>query len=655
MPLNPITPRTTALLASDQAVFRTRKVQQELLEAQRQISTGLRVAKPSDDPARLSAILDLQRRERAREGELQHIETAAVVVNAADAALGEAHDILIEAHSLASSQIGVGSDEATREAEAHVVSAQLAALTELANQRYGDVAVFGGRGEREHINADAPGGAPGDLFVPFLGGVRYLGTRDNLAIDAGASTYLDMTSNGVDAFGSLSARIESTIDLNPGAADDVRIADLGGGDGDGVAPGTISVAVNGNTVQLDLAAADSLGDVATLVTDAIETLAPGSGSLLVTPSGFQLQAAAGNTITLGESGEGTTAAMLALPASSVGPAATFGGDLAVRLTPLTRLANLGGLPDLASGLLITQGGTSKVADFLDDQTIQDMQNTVDALNLGVRLEINRDGDGLNLVSEVSGPRLSVGENGGSTARDLGLSSYGPSTLLSDFGDGIGVETQPGEPDVRVTLHDGTTFAADLSQAATVGDVVDALNAAAAGVTGGGFSIGYAAVGTGLTFTDTTAGGGAFTIDNAGLSLAATHLGIAGDAAGGNLIQGKDHAAVRVNSAFTHLADLRDALQSNSTPGITLAGGKLEDDAERVVSARGVVAARASRLDDHSQRLEDLQLAETTMLSQIRDADLTQVLTRFSQLNTQLQATLQTSAQSLQLSLLDYLR
>ena len=44
-----------------------------------------------------------------------------------------------------------------------------------------------------------------------------------------------------------------------------------------------------------------------------------------------------------------------------------------------------------------------------------------------------------------------------------------------------------------------------------------------------------------------------------------------------------------------------------------------------------------------------------MLSQLRDADLTEVITRFQQLQTQLQATLQTSAQSLQLSLLDYLR
>ena len=659
MPL-PISPRPTALLASDQALFRTQRVQAAIQDAQRQIATGLRIAKPSDDPALISSILMLQRRATQREGELQHIQQASGVLNTADAALGEAHDILIDAHSLASSQIGAASDEATRDAQAEVVSAQLAGMVELANQRHGGVAIFGGRGERQALDGGPFPADQGDLFIPFLGGVRYMGTRDNLAVDAGQSSLIDMNTNGVDAFGSLSARVEGGIDLNPGAADDVPIADIGNAALGPIHPGTLAVTVNGSTTQIDLSTAHSLGDTANLITDAIDSLAPGSGTLTVTPAGFQLSAATGNTITLSDIGTGDTLEQLALPASATGPGFSNGGDLHIRLTPLSKIANLGGGIDLASGLLVSQNATSKVADFSNDETIQDMQNTIDALNLGVRLEINDTGTGLRLISDVSGPRLSVGENGGTTARDLGLLSYGPSTLLSDFRESLGVETQAGEPDIAITLHDGSAFDVNLSNALTVGDVVASIQAAAsaAGVGAGGFTVDYATVGTGLTFTDNTTGPGSFSIDNAGLSLAASHLGIAADGGtgvAGATLQGQDNAKVRVDSVFTHLADLRDALQNNSSSGITLAGGALESASERVVSARGVLGARAQRLEQQSQRLQDQSLAEANMLSQLQDADLTEVITRFQQLQTQLQATLQTSAQSLQLSLLDFLR
>ena len=44
-----------------------------------------------------------------------------------------------------------------------------------------------------------------------------------------------------------------------------------------------------------------------------------------------------------------------------------------------------------------------------------------------------------------------------------------------------------------------------------------------------------------------------------------------------------------------------------------------------------------------------------MLSQLQDADLTEVLTRFQQLQLQLQASLQVGSANQQLSLLDFLR
>jgi flagellin-like hook-associated protein FlgL len=51
----------------------------------------------------------------------------------------------------------------------------------------------------------------------------------------------------------------------------------------------------------------------------------------------------------------------------------------------------------------------------------------------------------------------------------------------------------------------------------------------------------------------------------------------------------------------------------------------------------------------------MKTAEQQMLSGLQDADLTTVITRFSQLQEQLQGSLEVAAKELQTSLLDYLQ
>ena len=112
-------------------------------------------------------------------------------------------------------------------------------------------------------------------------------------------------------------------------------------------------------------------------------------------------------------------------------------------------------------------------------TVQELINTVNGSGLGVRMEINASRTGLNLVNEVSGTQLSIGENaGGTTATDLGLRSFAGDTDLADFNYGTGVRVSAGVVDFRVELHDGTQIDVNLDGATTVQDVLDAINAAA---------------------------------------------------------------------------------------------------------------------------------------------------------------------------------
>jgi flagellar hook-associated protein 3 FlgL len=640
------------MLTSNSLLSALRRTQLELLKNQEQISSTKSVNRPSDAPSKASAILSVQRQLEAREQHGRNLEHAAGVLDNTDAALADATDLLIEARSIASSQVGIGSNADTRKNQAAVIDAQLQALIDISNRKYQEVSLFGGR-----FNPKS-----GPVFVERFGGVQYLGQRGNLGADAGLDSELGFNSNGVDAFSALSTRVSSLVDLDPQATGATRLADINGAQNAGFRAGSVTLTVDATAISVDLTDAATLDDVITRINDAIDGIDPTAGSLAIAGGGFALTAAAGHTITIGEQSGGEAAGDLGIDITATA-GTTAGGDLDPRLTPQTTLASLGASIDFASGLLITQGSTSKVADFSAATTVQDMQNVIDALDLGVRLEINEEQTSFNLVSEVSGVNFSVGENGGTTAADLGLRTYNLDTNLSDFRFGNGISNPAGD-DFEVNLHDGSSFRVNLDGATTVQDVITAIQTAATtagltvgapGAAGTDFNIGLATTGNGMTLEDGTAGGADFRVVQLGESLAADNLGIYANSGAASSIAGEDKAMVRVESVFSHLIALRDALTGDDSAGITVAGGAIETDVEKLAKARADVGVRAQRVEQQKQRSAELEIAEKTLLSGLQDADLTEVITRFQQLQLQLQASMQVGAQNLQLSLMDFLR
>ncbi|XAM01001.1 flagellin [Phycisphaeraceae bacterium D3-23] len=647
--ISPLLGRTSSLMSSALLRQRLQDTQRELLQMQDQISTGQAVSRGSDAPGSVSAILFLNQSAMERQQQQVNLNHATGVLNLADVSLGDVTNILIEAQQIASSQIGVGSDADTREAQSQVIDAQLRGILEIANRQYNNLSLFGGSNGA---------GNDGLIFEEFLGGIRYTGTDVNLFNDVGAIRDEQFTSNGFEAFGALSTRVRSQVDLDPQASPGILLSDINGARGAGFSAGSINLTVNAASTTVDLSTANSLEDVGILINFAIQQLDPAAGSVELVQAGYTLDATPGNTITIADPQGGVTAADLGLNLSATSTT-VLGANLNVRLTENTPLGDLGIPVDLGSGLLITQGENSGVADFSDAGTIQDLQNAVQALGLGVRLTINAEGTGLDITSEVSGISLSVGENGGTTASDFGLRTLDGVTELAEFRQGIGVETsKPGEPDVSFTLHDGTTFTVDLASAVNVDDVIALVQAEATanGLTVGvDFEITMATTGNGLVVTDNTAGANDFVVANAGLSLAAEHLGLVGNAGSGATIAGEDTAQVRVDNMLTHLMELRAALATNNELGITIAGSSIEDDIDQVISARAEVGVQARRIEDQLRLVEDQGFQEERMLSELQDADLTEVLTKFSQLQLQLQASMQVGSSNLQLSLLDFLR
>jgi flagellin-like hook-associated protein FlgL len=266
--------------------------------------------------------------------------------------------------------------------------------------------------------------------------------------------------------------------------------------------------------------------------------------------------------------------------------------------------------------------------------------------------------------------MSIGEvSGGTTATELGVRSFTGTTLISDLNDGRGVQIKTGgvdpisglpdpalDQDFRITLRDGTSFDVDLENLHTIQDVLDQINAAAAGAgvaVPGTFEAALAADGNGIELTDASVGAGATTVASLNGSFAAQDLGILASSSTGTLT-GEDRAMVAVDSVFSHLIALRDALLADDELGIVHAGEKFEADVARLAEARADVGVRARRVTDAVTREEDLKLQDVGLKSKVQDLDYTEAAVRFAQLQQQLQAGLTTASRASALSLLDYL-
>jgi flagellin-like hook-associated protein FlgL len=491
-----------------------------------------------------------------------------------------------------------------------------------------------------------------------------------MVTDIGLNSGVPTTLSAEQAFGALSARVEGFVDLNPEMTLTTRLADLNGARGLGIAKGSFTVTVNAVQTTVDMSDAETVGDVISRLEDAIQATDPGAtvaidatngGMLAITPS-------AGFTVVITDGATEATASDLGLLGTFAGGSTTTSEDLDPRITELTPLSAMAGLTLPLGTLRIRNSNQVRDLDLSGATTVRDLMNSFEALGIGVRIEIAESGGRINAKNELSGGILSIEEiGGGTTATALGIRSFHTSTLLADFNQGRGVgqvsgksDPQTGLPDpslntdFRITVKDGRSFDVDIDGATNVQDVLDQVNAAAlaAGVTALEFTAGLAASGNGIELTDNTVGT-TTSVADLNDSSAAFDLGILGSTSSATFT-GQDRATVAVESAFSHLMALRDALLANDEAGISFATDRLDDDLSRAVEARADVGVRAQRIEDATTREEDLNVQDESLRSQVRDLDYTSAAIRFSNLQQILQAGYQTAAAAQQLTLLDFL-
>jgi len=637
--------RISQNLRTNLIVDSVRRNQLELFLTQTRIATGRRFVSPSEDPVGASRALDLTQALARQEQFVANVQYGDNFLTAADSALTELNSLLIQASSIASQTVSNLTSADERAAEAEVITAIRQQVQTVGNRQFDGRYIFAGRD-----TLDRP-------FVDGLGGVVYTGDIGELVTRVSDDLLSPISMPGSQVFGALSAPIASNVDLTPTLDDSTRLEDITGAAGETIRTGTLVFnEVGGAGVfTVDLSTADTIGDVVTAINDAAAVAAAGVTATLA-DTGLVI-APSGSSVSVTDSSGGAVAADLGILTPTPATTDIVGGTLlpqVTRLTPIEDLAGGAGI-DIDSGFIITNGGQSATVDISAAVAVQDIVNAINNAGVHVLARVNEAGTGIDVFNQVSGTSLTIGENGGTTAADLGIRTFDTATPLDQLNFGNGIITLANKADIRVTAKNGKNVDVDLDGAATVGDVITRINDAATAASVA-ITASLATTGNGIQIDDQTGGTGNLTVGILNLAQAAMDLGLNQTVSGTTTVLiGADVNPTRTEGIIGALIDLENALRGDDTQGITAAGGRLDTLRNELTRMHGIIGARAQTMQTRRLQIEDAAGTAEVFLSQVRDLDYAEAVTQLQAAMGQLQANLRTSSIVMNLSVLDFLQ
>jgi len=624
-----------------------RKNSVDLLKVQNQLTTGLKLSRPSDGPTDATMVMHLDNLIERQQQYLSNINYSIDFLDTTDTALSQTVDLVTQAHELALDSIGANTDDDGRRANAQIIDQIIEQIVTISNFTSRGNYIFAGQ------NSDQP------PFAAYENGVLFTGSRAVLQTRVADNNIIDFSVDGNDTFGALSSQIRGIADLDPDITNDTLVSDLNGASGQGVRLGSVVIRDQGNGTAdtIDLSNCVTIADVINTINNNTDNT---SASAAIGADGTSLQifsVVGGADLLVTDLGSGTTARDLGIYDATGGDAFVLGQDVDARLTPNTPLTALKGGAgiDTNSGLHITNSLIPDIGplDISNAQTLGDIINIINQAGIGVHAELNDDSTGINVVNQLSGSQMSVGENGGTTASDLGIRSLTSSTLLAELNGGNGVATTNDDGDgiIRITDRQGTSYDVNLSSATTIQDVIDLINTA----TGGNVTAALTATGNGIELTNTVGGAGSLSVTTVSENgfFVAEQLGLEQSVASDNLT-GVDVNPVMPDGLFSHLIALRDAMLNNDDAAIAAADVALEIDRKNLSRVHGIVGAQTRAIEDRQLHMEDNILASETLRSGIRDIDFSEAITRYQNIYTALQANMMTGGQLSNMSLLDFL-
>ncbi|MCH7690927.1 MAG: flagellar hook-associated protein FlgL [candidate division Zixibacteria bacterium] len=638
--------RVTNSVIAANVSFNTQRAIARFLELQKQMSSGRRINKPSDDP--IGTIRDLDYRKEL--SKIQQYRGAIAQgqnwMGVYDNALADINSMLSSARELAVAMADETFDEHARLASAREVSSMLERIIEIANDELEGKSIFAGF--KTNIKP----------MIMSATGARYVGDTGNIQFQIGSSSRFDVNLIGSNVFLKQVTILGQTADYNTSITATTLLTDLKGGTGITMPPGTITISdynLGINSI-INLGAAIDINDVLNV----INTRLTADGITNLTAE----LGAEGNNIKF----------------------VTTQNGLISNQTSLSVLNNGTGVSMIPGRFKVTDGaGIDFEVDISGDSTIADVINSfntqVAAAGVSnVTMQVNAAGTGLE-INDTNGVPLGliIGEIGpeSTTAANLGIvGSVGAQLIGQDL-----------NPNVNFEIFDtvGTTaeelgilgkFNSDL-----IGDDLNPILLATANVTefnnGLGFSLGEIIIKNGEMSRVIDLGDSLIVtvqdmldaINNSGLNVTAS-INAAGsgieiinndptrslaieEVSGGRTA--KKLGLFGASDLIGTMMVLQNALENNDQEGSGLLLEHIDNALQHLLNQRATVGARGVRLESTDIRLINRDLSFTKLLSDVEDADLARLVIQLATYENNYQAALMASARIIQPTLLQFLR
>ncbi len=520
-----------------------------------------------------------------------------------------------------------------------------------------------GSGNTAFRDQQLTGGALTNQPAISLDGAEVLFTGNNAVaqtrILSGELTPVGVTSS--DALG-LSGVIQQGTPLSAALDRSTRLIDLRGGKG--VSTGTIRISDGGNFQDVNLSSATTIGDVQDLLNSV--KLNGRELSFTIQSDGIQLGYADGlpGTLAVVDSPGQSMADDLSIsyPLGTSPPIVTNG--LSPRVTESTLLTKLKGGAgiDFSSGIQIKAGSKTTTVDLSQAKTIGDVMVAINRSGAEVTAELNTSNGGIDIRALRSGVNYSIGENGGTTATDLGLRTATSQTKLSQLAKGAGVTLNANGPEFSITRPDGTVLDIDLEGATTIQDVLSRIQShpqnqdtlkifASLNPTGNGIQLLGPPGANPITITSNNASNAAQAL---GLVPSGQTTATGYTSGPYALFNGTDYQTKEPGGAIDILLRLENAVRSGDTVEIGRLQGLLDDTMSETTRTRGRVGVWTQNLDTFKTASEDQITSFKAELSNEIDADLPSVITELTQRQTSMEASMRLIGQTAKLSLLDFL-
>jgi len=344
-------------------------------------------------------------------------------------------------------------------------------------------------------------------------------------------------------------------------------------------------------LSIDLGDATSLGEVV----DAINAADPAKLTAAISADGTRLEltdlTSGAGTFAVESSDVGTAAEDLGLTQASSGGVLT--GDRLISGLGDTLISSLNGGQglELTTIDVVDRAGASDSIDLSSAETLSEVVELINSSSADVVASINSARNGIVVTDESNGSSNLNISSADDTAANLGITvddavdsvnggtlnrqTIGESTLLSSLNGGEGVDIG----DFKITDSTGAVHAVDLNpstgDAETIGDVIDAINAAG----GGDVTARINDSGDGIVITDTTTGTGTLTITEVSGGTTAKDLRLLGassatDESGQQVIDGRTSLEIDLSTIETSDSVALSTL--NNGNGITLGVFQITD-------------------------------------------------------------------------------